>query len=73
MGNGIEGNTGSPEGVWQKSRTLGAPEIWGAINWPKYWADHPEPFAVAVSRFPSYPTIQRSTRPGPAWTSRWTS
>jgi peptidoglycan hydrolase-like protein with peptidoglycan-binding domain len=60
IGNGqtIEGNTGSPEGVWLKSRTLGAPEIWGAINWPKYWADHPEPFAIAVSRFPSYPTIQ---------------
>jgi peptidoglycan hydrolase-like protein with peptidoglycan-binding domain len=60
IGNGqtIEGNTGNPQGVWQKTRTLGAPDIWGAIDWPRYWAAHPEPFPVTVSRFPGYPTIQ---------------
>jgi peptidoglycan hydrolase-like protein with peptidoglycan-binding domain len=61
-GHTIEGNTGTPQGVWQKPRTLGAPEIWGAIDWPKYWAAHPEPFQVAVSRFPGYPTIQLNSR-----------
>jgi hypothetical protein len=60
IGNGqtIEGNTGNPQGVWQKTRPLGAPDIWGAIDWPTYWAAHPEPFDAAVSRFPGYPPIQ---------------
>lgn len=64
IGNGqtIEGNTGAPQGVWQKTRTLGAADIWGAIDWPRYWAAHPEPFAVAASRFPGYPTIQNNSQ-----------
>ncbi len=63
-GQTIEGNTGSPEGVWQRSRTLGAANIWGAIDWPRYWASaaHPEAFGSAVNRFPSYPTIQLNSQ-----------
>jgi len=63
-GHTIEGNTGSPQGVWQKSITLGAANIWGAIDWPRYWAAaaHQAPFGSAVNRFSSYPTIQRNSR-----------
>lgn len=60
-GHTVEGNTGSPEGVWQKSVTLGAANIWGAIDWPRYWAGHPELSAGALNRFPSYPTIRRDS------------
>jgi hypothetical protein len=61
-GQTIEGNTGSPQGVWQKSRTLGATNIWGAIDWPRYWATRHVPFGSAVNRFPRYPTIQLNSR-----------
>jgi len=54
----IEGNTGSPEGVWKKPITLGAVSIWGAIDWPRYWARRPRP---SVARFPSYPPIRRGS------------
>jgi peptidoglycan hydrolase-like protein with peptidoglycan-binding domain len=62
IGNGhtIEGNTGSPEGVWEQSRTLGARDIWGAIDWPKYWTGHPQPSAD-MNRFSGCPTIQRNS------------
>jgi peptidoglycan hydrolase-like protein with peptidoglycan-binding domain len=66
IGNGqtIEGNTGNPQGVWLKSRKLGAPDIWGAIDWPRYWANamHPATAGTAASRFPSYPTIQLNSK-----------
>jgi peptidoglycan hydrolase-like protein with peptidoglycan-binding domain len=60
IGNGqtIEGNTGNPQGVWVRSRKLGAADIWGAIDWPRYWANTLNPAAAGASRFPSYPTIQ---------------
>jgi Putative peptidoglycan binding domain len=57
----IEGNSGThPEGVHQNDITLGGPDIWGAINWPKYWNAHPEPFSVSVSRFPKYPVLRQN-------------
>jgi cell wall-associated NlpC family hydrolase len=61
-GQTIEGNTGMPEGVHQKNVTLGASDIWGAINWPKYWHAHPEPFSMSVNRFPRYPVLQQNSR-----------
>jgi hypothetical protein len=61
-GHTIEGNTGMPEGVHQKNVTLGATDIWGAINWPNYWNAHPEPFSMSVSRFPRYPVLQQNSR-----------
>jgi putative peptidoglycan binding protein len=54
-GHTIEGNSG-PGGVYQQEVTLGGPDIWGAIDWPKYWDAHPEP---SVSRFPRYPVLQQ--------------
>lgn len=54
----IEGNTGSPEGVWKKPVTLGAKNIWGAIDWPRYWARRPRPSA---SRFHSHPVIRQGS------------
>ena len=50
-----------PEGVYRKNVMLGASDIWGAINWPKYWDAHPEPFAMSVSRFPRYPVLQQNS------------
>jgi hypothetical protein len=61
-GQTIEGNTGMPEGVHQKNVALGASNIWGAINWPKYWHAHPEPFSMSVNRFPRYPVLQQNSR-----------
>jgi hypothetical protein len=61
-GHTIEGNTGTPEGVYQKNVSLGASDIWGAINWPKYWDAHPEPFSMSVSRFPRYPVLRQNSR-----------
>ena len=36
---------------------LGADIIWGAINWPAYWATRPVPFSQATARFPHYPVL----------------
>ena len=46
----------------QKNVQLGAIDIWGAINWPKYWDAHPEPFSVSVSRFPKYPVLRQNSQ-----------
>ena len=56
-GHTIEGNTGSPQGVWQKSITLGAANIWGAIDWPRYWA--------TSVRFAYPPSVTTNTNPSP--------
>ena len=57
----IEGNSGThPEGVHQNDITLGGVDIWGAINWPKYWDAHPEPYSMSVSRFPRYPVLRQN-------------
>jgi Putative peptidoglycan binding domain len=58
----IEGNTEMPGGVYQKHVALGASDIWGAINWPKYWDAHPEPFSTSVSQFPRYPVLRQNSR-----------
>jgi hypothetical protein len=59
--NAIEGNTGMPGGVYLNNVGLGATDIWGAINWPKYWDAHPEPFSMSVSQFPRYPVLQQNS------------
>jgi hypothetical protein len=61
-GQTIEGNTEVPGGVYQKNVQLGAVYIWGAIDWPRYWNAHPEPFSVSVSRFPRYPVLRQNGR-----------
>jgi len=61
-GHTIEGNTGSPpRGVLQNSVALGAANIWGVIDWPRYWDSRPQP-PDAVSRFPRYPAIQQGSK-----------
>jgi hypothetical protein len=63
-GQTIEGNTGSPQGVWQKSITLGAVNIWGAIDWPRYWASagSARPAGDGGNRFAGYPTIRQGSQ-----------
>lgn len=57
----IEGNSGThPEGVHQPDIKLGGPDIWGAINWPKYWNAHPPQFSESVSWFPKYPVLRQN-------------
>jgi peptidoglycan hydrolase-like protein with peptidoglycan-binding domain len=53
----IQGNTDVPGWVHQKKVTLGAADIWGAINWPAYWATRRVPFSQATARFPHYPVL----------------
>jgi hypothetical protein len=53
----IQGNTDVPGFVHKKPVTLGAADIWGAINWPAYWATRPVPFSQATGRFPHYPVL----------------
>jgi len=65
-GHTIEGNTGSPpRGVRRNPITLGARNIWGAIDWPRYWAGHgphqPQP-GNGGNRFAGYPMIQRGSK-----------
>ena len=58
----IEGNSGThPEGVHQNDVQLGSVDIWGAIDWPKYWDAHPVPFSKSVSRFPRYPVLRQNS------------
>jgi hypothetical protein len=60
-GHTIEGNTGNdPNGVHEKPITLGAADIWGAINWPRYWGGQggTGPVPVNTNRFAGYPQIQ---------------
>lgn len=68
-GRTIEGNTGSPQGVWQKSITLGAANIWGAIDWPRYWAGDGRARPMSGgNRFAGYPTIRRGSKGDPVKT-----
>lgn len=55
-GQTIEGNLSDQ--VQVVNRTLGAANIWGAINWPEYWAHRPQPFGVGPKNFPDVPKIQ---------------
>jgi peptidoglycan hydrolase-like protein with peptidoglycan-binding domain len=60
QGQTIEGNEGDK--VTMMTHDLHARNIWGVINWPKYWQAHPEPFGAALHHFPSYPVIQRNSK-----------
>jgi peptidoglycan hydrolase-like protein with peptidoglycan-binding domain len=59
-GQTIEGNISDQVRVM--NRTLGATNIWGAINWPEYWKSRPQPFATPLKNFPNFPLIQAGSR-----------